>query len=142
MIPPARPLGRLGPFQVDHSGVLHACDPWRPARFAFRWRGRRVHAELQEDARLRLSVLAGHVPFTAEAAPLRPDVFAAFAALRAEAGERWRVGLTSAHGVVVEAVEELGAPATASRLIAAATRFALRLEPCLDLLEEAGARPA
>jgi hypothetical protein len=29
-----------------------------------------------------------------------------------------------------------------SRLIVAATRFVLRLAPCLDLLDEAGTRPA
>jgi hypothetical protein len=142
MIARAQELGRLGPFLVDRDGVLHACDPARPAGFGFRWRGRRIRAELQADARLRLSVLAGHVPFTAEAAPLRPGVFAALAALRAEADEGWRVGLTPGHGVLVEAVEDLGAPATVSRLIAAATRFVLRLAPCLDLLDEVGTRPA
>lgn len=135
-------LGRLGPFLVDAAGVLHAADPGRSAGFGFRWRGRRVRAELRADARLTLSALAGHVPFSAEAATLRPRVYAAFAALRAEAGEHWRVGLTPSHGVVIEAVEVLGSPATVSTLIAAATRFALRLAPCLDLLDEAGARPA
>ena len=107
--------------------MLHAADPGRTAGFGFRWRGRRVRAELAADAQLRLSVLAGHVPFTAEAAALRPGVYA---------------GLTPSHGVVIEAIEALDAPATASRLIAAAARFALRLGPCLDLLDEAGVRPA
>lgn len=138
----ARELGRIGPFLVDRDGVLLACDASRPAGFGFRWRGRRIRAELCADARLRLSVLAGHVPFTAEAAPLRPGVFAALAALRAEADAGWQVALTPGHGVVVEVVEDLGAPATVSRLIVAATRFVLRLAPCLDLLDEAGARPA
>jgi hypothetical protein len=142
MINAARELGRLGPFLVDQEGVLHAREASRPASFGFRWRGRRIRAELCADARLRLSVLAGHVPFTAEAAPLRPAVFAALAALRAEAGDGWQVGLTPGHGVVVEAVEDLGAPATVRRLIVAATRFVLRLSPCLDLLDEAGTRPA
>lgn len=142
MSTPARELGRLGPFLVDAEGVLHAADPARPAGFGFRWRGRRVHAELCADARLQLSVLAGHVPFTAEAAALRPGVYAAFTALRDETAEHWRVGLTPAHGLVIEAVEALGKPATVSTLIAAATRFVLRLAPCLDLLDEAGARPA
>jgi hypothetical protein len=135
-------LGRLGPFLVDADGVLHAAEPSRPAGFGFRWRGRRVHAVLCPDARLRLSVLAGHVPFTAEAAALRPGVYAAYAALRDDAPPEWRVGLSPAHGVVIEAVEALGKPATVSALIAAATRFVLRLAPCLDLLDEAGARPA
>lgn len=137
-----RELGRLGPFLVDAEGTLVVCDPARPVGFGFRWRGRRVRAELGLDARLKLAVLAAHVPFTAEAAPLRPGVFAALAALREEAGASWRIALTPGHGVLIEAVEELGTPATASRVVAAATRFALRLAPCLDLLEEAGARPA
>lgn len=142
MSPSPRALGRLGPFLVDAAGVLHAADPGRTAGFGFRWRGRRVRAELAADAQLRLSVLAGHVPFTAEAAALRPGVYAALAALRAGAGAGWRIGLTPSHGVVIEAIEALDAPATASRLIAAAARFALRLGPCLDLLDEAGVRPA
>lgn len=137
-----RELGRLGPFLVDAEGALVVRDPARPVGFGFRWRGRRVRAELGTDARLRLSVLAAHVPFTAEAASLRPGVFAALAALRVAPDETWRIGLTPGHGVLIEAVEEFGAPATASRVVAAATRFALRLAPCLDLLEEAGARPA
>lgn len=142
MSPSTRALGRLGPFLVDAEGVLHAVEPSRPAGFGFRWRGRRVHAVLCPDARLRLSVLAGHVPYTAEAAALRPGVYAALAALRGEAAPDWRVALTPSHGVVIEATEPLGKPPTASTLIAAATRFVLRLAPCLDLLDEAGARPA
>jgi hypothetical protein len=142
MSTPARALGRLGPFLVDASGVLHAADPSRPAGFGFRWRGRRIHAVLCPDARLRLSVLAGHVPYTAEAAALRPRVYAAYAALRGDAPPDWQVALTPSHGVVIEAVEALGKPATVSTLIAAATRFVLRLAPCLELLDEAGARPA
>ncbi|WP_439580562.1 hypothetical protein [Elioraea sp.] len=137
-----RALGRFGPFLVDAAGVLHAADRSRPVGFGFRWRGRRVRAELHDDARLSLSVVAAHVPFTAEAAALRPGVFAALAALRVEGDEDWRIALTPGHAVVVAAVEHLGAPATASRLIAAATRFVLRLAPCLDLLDDAGARPA
>lgn len=139
------PVARLGPFAVDRAGVLHACDPSRPARFGFRWRGRRIQAELDAAARLRLWLVAGHVPFTAEAAAVRPRVFAAVAALQAApapaAGQCWRVTLTAAHGVRLEAVERLEAPPTATRLVAAATRFVLGLAPCLDLLEEAGARP-
>lgn len=139
---PAAPvvIGRLGPFDVAIDGTLAARDVADRPSFGFRWRGRRIAACLDEERRVVFSVLAAHVPFTAESAEARPRVIAAVAALRNALPRGWRLRLTPDHGVHLETAALLGSPPTARRLVAAATEFVLALDPCLDLLEEQGAR--
>jgi hypothetical protein len=67
-------------------------------------------------------------------------VIAAVAALREALPPGWRIRLTPDHAVHLETEATLGRPPTVSRLLAEATRFVLALTPCIDLLDEEGAR--
>ncbi len=143
-ITPAAPvlIGRLGPFDVALDGTLSARDGAEAPSFGFRWRDRRIAARFIDGRRVAFSVVAGHVPFTAESAEARPRVIAAVAALRDSLPKGWRLRLTPDHAVHLETEALLGSPPTASRLVSAAAELALTLDPCLDLLEEEGARAA
>ncbi|WP_114377098.1 hypothetical protein [Elioraea thermophila] len=133
-------LGRLGPFEVGHDGALSPSGANGPVRFAFLWRERRVQAELAAERRLRLSIPAARVPYTAEQAARRSSVLTAVLALRAGREAELSAVLSPSHEVRLEWRVTLEAT-TASRLVAAATRFVLAVEPYLQLLEEEGAIP-
>ncbi|MCS6855375.1 MAG: hypothetical protein NZ523_11575 [Elioraea sp.] len=134
-------LGRLGPFEVGLDGALSPSGASGPVRFAFAWRGRRVQAELGPERRLRFSIRAARVPYTAEEAGRRRSALAAVFALRAGGEAKLSAVLSPAHELRLEWQETLEAT-TASRLVAAATRFVLLVRPYLELLEEEGAVPA
>ncbi len=135
-----RPLGRLGPFEVGLDGALSPSGASGPVRFAFAWRGRRVQAELGPGRQLRFGIRAFRVPFTAEEAGRRRSVLTAVLALRAGGETNLTAVLSPAHELRLEWQETLEAT-TATRLVAAATRFVLLVEPYLTLLEEEGAVP-
>jgi hypothetical protein len=135
-------IGKLGPFAVGFDGTLHPNDPENAPRFGFRWRGRRIAARILAGWQVEFDVIAGHVPFTAECSASRPRVLSAVAALRDGLPAGWRLRLTPDHAVHVETVADLGGPATATKLVSAATGFVLALAPCLELLEDEGARAA
>jgi hypothetical protein len=134
------PIGRLGPFEVGSDGSLNPQAPDENPRFGFRWRGRRVAARLVSGWKVEFSVVAGYVPFTAENAANRPRVLAAVMALREALPAGWRIRLTPDHAVHLETEATIGRPPTVSRLLAEATQFVLALTPCIDLLDEEGAR--
>ncbi|WP_291295796.1 hypothetical protein [Elioraea sp.] len=135
-------IGKLGPFAVSLDGTLEPNDPEIAPRFGFRWRGRRVAARMLAGWQVEFDVIAAHVPFTAESTSARPRVLAAVAALRDGLPPGWRLRLAPDHSVHLETVAPLGGPATATKLVTAATTFVLALAPCLDLLDDEGARAA
>lgn len=139
-VPPR--IGRLGPFVVALDGTLWPADPAIAPGFGFRWRGRRVAARLLPEHKVGFSVLAARVPFTAEDAASRPRVLATAAAMREALPEAWRLALTPDHAIRLTAETDLELPPTATRLVTAATLFVLALDPLIDALEDAGARPA
>lgn len=136
----SRLLGRLGPFEVGLDGALSPSGASGPVRFAFAWRGRRVQAELGPERQLRFGIRAARVPYTAEEAGRRRSALAAVLALRAGGEAKLSAVLTPAHELRLEWRETLEAT-TATRLVAAATRFVLLVEPYLTVLEEEGAVP-
>jgi hypothetical protein len=140
--PAAVPIGRLGPFEVAFDGTLSPADPAVAPGFSYRWRGRRVAARLLPGWRVGLSVVAARVPFTAEDAEARTRVLAAVSALRDWLARDWSLRLTADHAIHLGTRADLGSPPTATRLVAAATLFALDLGPLIDFLEAEGARPA
>lgn len=129
---------RIGPFHVGLDGQLIPAGTHAPVRFSVRWRGRRIQAELGPSRRLRLSVLAARVPYSAEDAARRAGVLSAFLALRAAAAPALSAMLTAAHELRLEQTTDLEAT-TASRLVTAVTLFVLLIDPYLDLVEERGA---
>ncbi len=136
----SRPLGRLGPFEVGLDGSLSPSGASGPVRFAFAWRGRRVQAELGPGRQLRFGIRAVRIPFTAEEASRRRSALKAVLALRTSGEVNLAAVLSPAHELRLEWQETLEAT-TATRLVAAATRFILLVQPYLTLLEEEGAVP-
>lgn len=123
-----------GPFLVEEDGALRF---GRAPQLRFAWRGRDCRVRL-DGGRMRLSVGAGHVPFTAERPAVRGRALAAIAALPAELPPGWRLRLTPGHALDLEQERPLPAPVTATSLTAALVGFALDLDPYLDRLESAG----
>ena len=123
-----------GPFLIEADGTLEAT---RPPDLRFAWRGRGVEARL-EEGRVRLSALAGAVPYTVERPAARPAALAAVTRLPAELPEGWRLRLTPDHRLRLEAAVALPGRTTATALIGAMVGFALGLDPWLDRLEAAG----
>jgi hypothetical protein len=135
-LPPAFPEQPFphGPFVVEPDGALRTTGV--PA-LRFAWRGRRCEARI-EDGLLRLSAVAGAVPYTAERRQDRPGAFAAVGALPGELPPGWRLRLLPDHRLRLETTRMLASPVTTVGLIAALVGFALALDPYLDRLESAG----
>jgi len=131
---PAADRFRVGSFLVEPDGGMRMRgDP--ALRFA--WRGRGCGARIS-DGRLRLSVAAGAVPYTAERPGDRPAAFAAIGRLSMELPRGWRLRVLPNHTLLLEKDRPLLEPTTAATLVSAMVQFALALDPYLDRLELAG----
>jgi hypothetical protein len=132
----------LGPFLVDvHGRLTPRCLEATPG-FMVRWRGRSVHARLEQqgdDDRLALRAVVGRIPSTAHGAgnsKLRPRSFDVLRDLRRELPDGWRLRLLPDHSAVMETAAAITLPVTAVELVTALTQFLLNLTPYLDLLDE------
>lgn len=123
-----------GPFLVEPDGGLH--PQGRPA-LRFAWRGRGCEAVVA-PGRVRLSALAGAVPYTAERPSARPGAFELIRSLPEDLPAGWRLRLLPDHALRLEAECDLPQPAHAAALVAAMVGFALALDPYLDRLDSAG----
>ena len=135
-------MGRrsLGSLDVDALGRIFLRDGGTGG-FCFRWRGRPVTLQVRGAAsgcRLRLNAQAGRVPSSALAAGRRPDALQLVRLLGGVLPEGWRLRLLADHRLEVEAEEDLPEPVLIGGLLVPATRFAIRLGPALDLLDEHG----
>ena len=137
----------LGSFSVDELGRI-SLGQGETGGFGFRWRGRPVALEVSGAAagtrpgasscRVRITAQAGRVPSSALAAERRPDALQLARLLGDALPEGWRVRLLADHRLEIEAEESLPFPALVGELMVPATRFAIRLGPYLDLLDEHG----
>jgi len=123
-----------GPFLVEPDGALLV---ERAPALRFAWRGRPCAARI-DAGRLRISVGAGHVPYTAERPAARPQALAAIAALPAALPAGWRLRLTPGHALDLEQERDLATPVTATGLVSALVGFALELDAYLERLDSAG----
>jgi hypothetical protein len=135
---------KLGPFSVDSEGRLSPCGPETTAAFLFRWHNRLVRARIDqangETGRLTLQVTLARVRSSASTPDetLRPRSFALLHWLERTTPSTWRVTLLPDHRVWLETDALIGLPITAAALITEMTRFALKLAPYLDLMDESG----
>ncbi len=138
----------LGSFSVDELGRI-SLGQGETGGFGFRWRGRPVALEVSNGAavgsrdgasscRIRITAQAGRVPSSALAAERRPDALQLARLLGDALPKGWRVRLRADHRLEIEAEESLPFPALVGELMVPATRFAIRLGPYLDLLDEHG----
>lgn len=143
----AAPSKVLGPFHIDHQGLLRPSSPQATPGFSVNWRNRDVHARLAEpdhaegEGNIALSARLGRVPSTAHAAPTsgqRSSILKALRQMPALMPDGWRLHLQADHSVTVEATASIALPMSAVALVTEMANFLLRLTPYLELLDEDG----
>jgi hypothetical protein len=134
----------LGPFLVDIHGRLTPRSLEATPGFMVRWRGRPVHARVEQqgdDDHLTLRAVVGRIPSTAGksgGSKVRPRSFDTLRDLRRELPDGWRLRLLPDHSAVMKTDAAVALPVTAVELVTALTRFLLKLTPYHDLLDETG----
>lgn len=128
----------LGRFAVAPDGRLTPRPPPERPALRFAWRGRACEAHFNPDA-IRLTADAARIPSTADRPADRPRAFAAVAGLAGHLPQGWRARLLPDHRIRIEAEAPLDTPSNATALVTALVRFALSLDPYLDVLEAEGA---
>jgi hypothetical protein len=128
----------LGRFAVAPDGALTARHPPEAPALRFAWRGRPCQARCDPGA-IRLAADVARIPSTADRAADRPRSFAAVAALPRRLPDGWQARLLPDHRIRIETEAPMDSPSNATALVAALVRFALALDPYLDVLEAEGA---
>ncbi len=128
----------LGRFAVTPDGTLTPRRAPDPPSLRFAWRGRPCQARFDPGA-IRLAADAARIPSTADRAADRPRAFAALAELPRRLPDGWQARLLPDHRIRIEAEAPMDSPSNATALVAALVRFALALDPYLDVLEAEGA---
>ena len=132
----------LGPFTVDGDGRLSLAQPGIPSGFSVRWRGRLVHARLEEsaggDGRLHLRSSMGRIPSTASDPVTRAACFAMVRSLSNALPPTWRARLLPDHQPQLEVESTVALPISVTNLVVELTLFLLNLAPYLDLMDRAG----
>ena len=142
----------LGPFRIDHLGLLRPASPQATPGFSVHWRNRAVHAHLAEatqtpgqetdgEGSIALSARLGRVPSTARATPAsgqRRSILQVLRQLPALMPDGWRLHLQADHCVTVEASARIALPMSAVALVTDMANFLLRLTPYLELLDADG----
>jgi hypothetical protein len=138
---------KLGPFSVDAMGLISPEMDRMPTGFTFRWHGRAMYARLRvgDEGRMTVSLSAqlGWVPSTAlgKDASIRYRTLAVVRALPRSLPNGWRVCLLPDHQCRLEVQTEMEMPTTATALLSELTGVLLRLEPYLQVLNDAGVLP-
>jgi hypothetical protein len=136
---------KLGPFSVDGEGRLSPADRGVAPGFSVRWRGRVVHARLEQcadrDGLLHIRSSLGRIPSSASDPAARVACFTVVRALLGALPRDWMGQLLPDHQpqLKVEAVVDL--PITVTNLVVELALFLLILSPYLDLVDRVGFLP-
>ncbi len=132
----------LGPFSVDAAGRLSPARPGVSPGFSVRWRGRVVHARLEQsagqDGRLHIRSSLGRIPSTASDPVVRAACFAMLRSLLGALPHAWCARLLPDHQPQLEVEAMVTLPITVTNLVAELTLFLIVLSPYLDLMDRAG----
>ena len=132
----------LGPFCVDAGGRLSPAHEHVSPGFSVRWRGRLVHARLDQgigrDGRLHLRSSLGRIPSTASDPVTRAGCFTMLRSLLCALPEAWGARLLPDHQPQLEVEFTVALPITVTNLVVELTLFLLLLSPYLDLMDRAG----
>jgi hypothetical protein len=131
----------IGPFLIQESGQLTLRVPEPVPSFTFVWRGIPFTIRLTAGT-LTLRAQAGRIPSTADGRGKREEAMAVLRALPAVIPPALRLRLLPDYRIQIETARDLDWPTTAAALIAPIFAMVITLAPLLDLLEEAGLRPA
>jgi hypothetical protein len=132
----------LGPFSVDAEGRLSPARPGVSPGFSVRWRGRVVHARLEQNAaqggRLHIRSSLGRIPSTASDPVTRAACFTMLRSLLSALPHAWCARLLPDHQPELEVETVVALPITVTNLVAELTLFLIILCPYLDLMDRAG----
>jgi hypothetical protein len=132
----------LGPFAVDEKGRLSPAREGVSPGFTVRWRGRVVHAKLEQspdlDGRLHLQSSLGRIPSTASDPATRAACLTTLQGLSGALPRQWRARLLPDHQPQLEVNSTVMLPITITNLVAELALFLLTLSPYLDLMDRAG----
>ncbi len=134
----------LGPFSGRRRRASIAGPRGRvPPGFSVRWRGRVVHARLDQsvdhDGRLHIRSSLGRIPSTASDPATRVACFMMLRHFPGALPPAWSARLLPDHQpqLEVETIVELW-PITVTNLVVELTLFLISLSPYLDLMDQAG----
>jgi hypothetical protein len=132
----------LGPFSVDAEGRLSPARPAVSPGFSVRWRGRIVHARLEQcighDGRLHIRSSLGRIPSTASDPITRIGCFTMLRSLVGALPPDWSARLLPDHQPELEVETIVALPITVTNLVVELTLFLIVLSPYLDLMDRAG----
>lgn len=136
----------FGPFTIDAEGGLSPLHHDVSPGFNVRWQGRVVHARLtrrsEGDGALTIQASLGRIPSTATDPATRLACFSTLSGVAAAMPAGWSVRMSPDHQPLLAAETEVVFPITAAALVTALTAFLIDLSPYLDVLDQAGIRPA
>lgn len=132
----------LGPFSVDAEGRLSPARPGISPGFSVRWRGRVVHARLEQsagcDGRLHLRSSLGRIPSTASDPATRVACLRILRGVLNALPQAWSARLLPDHQPLLEVETIVALPITVTNLVVELTIFLIVLSPYLDLVDRAG----
>jgi hypothetical protein len=135
----------LGPFSVDSEGRLSPARPGVSPGFSVRWRGRIVHARLEQcighDGRLHIRSSLGRIPSTASDPVTRVGCFTMLRSLLSALPPDWSARLLPDHQPELEVETIVALPITVTNMVVQLTLFLIVLSPYLDLMDRAGVTP-
>ena len=130
---------KLGPFKVDHHGMLSPATPDSFPRFGVRWRGRVLSSAMRqtnaEDAAsgvLDLTIRIGRLPSTTNTSGAQREAALILAkTLPQLMPARWRWQLRADHSIFLDAQVLIALPVSAVGLVTELATFLLELDPYL-----------
>ena len=132
----------LGPFSVDAEGRLSPARPGVSPGFSVHWRGRIVHARLEQcvghDGRLHIRSSLGRIPSSASDPATRLGCFAMLRSVLSVLPPAWNARLLPDHQPQLEVETIVALPIRVTNLVVELTLFLLVLSPYLDLMDRAG----
>jgi hypothetical protein len=132
----------LGPFSVDAEGRLTPANKGVVPGFSVRWRGRTIHARLEQsagqDGHLHLRSSLGRIPSSASDPATRIACFKMLQGLLSALPPAWDARLLPDHQPQLEVESVVVLPITVTNLVVELTMFVLVLSPYLDLMDRAG----
>ena len=135
----------LGPFSVDAEGRLSPARQGVSPGFSVRWRGRIVHARLEQcvghDGCLHIWSSLGRVPSTASDPVTRVACLAMLRSLLSALPPAWSARLLPDHQPELEVETIVTLPIRVTNMVAELTSFLIVLSPYLDLMDKAGLTP-
>jgi hypothetical protein len=132
----------LGPFSVDAEGRLSPARQSVSPGFSVRWRGRVVHARLEQcvghDGCLHIRSSLGRIPSTASDPVTPVGCFTMLRSLLSALPPAWSARLLPDHQPQLEVETIVALPITVTNLVTELTLFLIALSPYLDLMDRAG----